>query len=115
MPLMKDILAADFKKDFDLLGKLAKNGNIKTSADAYGELGDRLAMSIEKYVKGGDVVGIHTITALQIMPGPQTLEYPPQYSIVQVGVLLTPGMAAPGSNIGPFGKGAHPGAMGKIK
>ena len=32
MPLMKDILAADFKKDFDLLGKLAKNGNINTVA-----------------------------------------------------------------------------------
>ena len=114
MPLMKDILAADFKKDFDLLGKLAKNGNIKTSADAYGELGDRLAMSIEKYVKGGDVVGIHTITALQIAPGPTTLETPPQYTGVQIGKLISPGFAAPGSNIGPFGKGSHPGAKGKI-
>ena len=28
MPLMKDILAADFKKDFDLLGKLAKKHKV---------------------------------------------------------------------------------------
>ena len=115
MPLMKDILAADFKKDFDLLGKLAKNGNIKTSADAYGELGDRLAMSIEKYVKGGDVVGTHTITNLMIQPGATTLEQSYTGIMMIPGRTLTQGMAHPGSNIGPFGFNAYPGANGKIK
>ena len=43
-----------------------------------------------------------------------TLETPPQYTGVQIGKLISPGFAAPGSNIGPFGKGSHPGAKGKI-
>ena len=116
MPLLLPKLASDLKADFDYVAKAGKNGNYKTTMDAYLEKGDRMALSIHKYLTKGDVVGVHTITNLQIAPGPRVVEWPPQTSpYVQFTAIVTPGSAAPGSTIGPFGLGAHPGATGKIK
>jgi hypothetical protein len=116
MPLLLPILAKDLKADLDMVAKLGRAGAFKKSMDAYNEKGERWSKSIHKYLTKGDVVGVHTITALQIQPGPTVIEWPPQTSpYVQVSKLISPGAAAPGSNIGPFGLGAHPGAKGKVK
>ena len=115
MPLMKDKLARRLKNDLDVIGKLAENGHIKNSTDTYKEIGERWSKSIEIYVKEADVVGTHNITNLQTLPGQTVLEWPRQTSpYVSINATVTNGSFAPGSNIGPFGKGSHPGAKGKI-
>ena len=114
MPLLTPRLAQDLKNDQDLIQKLTKNGEFKKSSDSYGELGKRFADSIEKYIKDADVVGTHTITNLMIEPGATTLEQG-ETAVMIPGQTLTQGMAQPGSNIGPFGLNAYPGANGKIK
>ena len=114
MALNKNKLASGLKDAQDLVSKLAKNGEFKKSSDSYQELGSRMADAIEEYVKGGDVIGTHRITNLMIEPGAATLELG-EASVYIPGQTLTQGMAAPGSNIGPMGKGAYPGAEGKIK
>jgi hypothetical protein len=113
MALNKHKLGNDLKDDQDLIQKLTKNGEFKKSSDSYTELGKRFADSIEDYIKGGDVLGVHTITNLMIEPGATTLEMG-ETAIMIPGQTLTQGAAQPGSNIGPFGKEAYPGAKGKI-
>jgi len=114
MALNKNKLAGDLKTDQDVMQKLTKNGQFKKTSDVYLELGKKFADSIEKYVKGGDVVGTHTITNLMIEPGANTLEMG-ENGILIPGQTLTQGMAQPGSNIGPMGFNSYPGATGKIK
>ena len=114
MALNKQKLAMGLKEAQDLVSVLAKNGEFKKSSDSYKELGERMADAIEEYVKGGDVVGTHTITNLMIEPGAATIELG-EGGIYIPGRTLTQGMAQPGSNIGPMGKGSYPGATGKIK
>ncbi len=114
MALNKNKLANGLKDAQDLVSKLASNGEFKKSSDSYKELGERMADAIEEYVKGGDVIGTHTITNLMIQPGAGTLELG-ESSIYIPGTTMTQGIAAPGSNIGQMGKGAYPGATGKIK
>ena len=80
----------------------------------YGELAKRWAKSIEKYIKDADVVGTHMITNLMIEPGANTLETSPTGTPVN-GTTVTQGIPQAGSQKGPFGKNAYPGAAGKIK
>ena len=111
MPLLTNNLAGDLKYDLDMVSKTEK----KTAFDAHIELGKRWAMSIEKYITKADVLGTHTITNLQILPGADTLEFQTTTPTIVPGKTYTPGMPAVGSTTGPFGKGAYGGATGKIK
>ena len=54
------------------------------------------------------------ITNLMIEPGANTLETSPTGTPVN-GTTVTQGIPQAGSQKGPFGKNAYPGAAGKIK
>tara|TARA_Y100000593_G_scaffold82888_1_gene156059 strand:+ start:66 stop:410 length:345 start_codon:yes stop_codon:yes gene_type:complete len=113
MPLLTPRLERDLKKDQDDTKSLTDRGAFDSSTQVYADLGKRWAKSIEKYIQDADVVGTHMITNLMIEPGAKTLEVSPTGAPVN-GETVTQGIPQAGSNKGPFGKDAYPGASGKI-
>ena len=91
MPLNKPALAKGIKKAFDDATKIAKSD---PKADTNWEIAKRMADSIDKYVRGGDVIVDTDTPNLQIMGGIMT----------QYGSTIQPGKPVPQTTRGT-GKG----------
>jgi len=114
MPLDKMKLAKDIKKALDKMEQKGKKKGFKTPDDPHEFLGKEISKAIDNYIRKADVEGEHNMSNYKMVPGCQTLEYAPPYATPTPGATISPGNPAPQSTKGPFGKGAYPGAKGKI-
>ena len=114
MPLKENILAKDLKRTLDRIEDKSKKDPSGMKDKVNLEVGKGWAKDIDKYIREADVKGNHEILALMIQPGTQTMGEIVGLAVLP-GVIITPGQPVPMSTKGPFGKGAYPGATGKIK
>ena len=114
MPLNKMKLAKDIKKALDKMESKGKKKAFKKSDDPHEFLGKEISKAIDNYIRKADVKGEHNMKNYKMNVGTNTLEYAPPYATPTPGATISPGNPAPMSTKGPFGKGAYPGAKGKI-